>query len=176
MNGPAASGAASWTTDDVNVADWEAHRLPDEARTPEQIAVLQATAKKGLTALAKWQPTKQREVPKKLVRLAEEWLDNDLVRSSHAAYNFTPMDGVLSLSKEGRLQVMPRFRSPDAQYALTFAELVAPRSRRKKEKSSIPIVRRCWCGDFYVANKRGQPRKLCDRHYEQSKQTRKKTK
>jgi hypothetical protein len=167
VNGEPASPlfTAEDTEDDKSYA---AHRLPDELRTPEQIAALRATAKKGLAALAQ---SKKAHAPKKLRRLAEEWLDDDLVRSTHAAYNFTPMDAVLSLSASGRLQVVPRFRSDDAKFAATFAELI--------QEDSPALIKRCaTCQNFfvYLRGARGQPRKLCDRHYEQSKQTKRVTK
>jgi hypothetical protein len=172
VNGPQANApvAEMYTAEDADQAPAE-YRLPEEVRSEDQVTALRKRARACLTRLAKWQPSKEPEAPMKLVRMAEEWLDDDLVRSTNRSFNFTPMDGVLSLSEEGRLQVVPRFRSLDAQYAVTFAELI--------QEDSPAMIKRCdTCQNFFVRLRgaRGQPRKLCDEHYEQSKQTRKKTK
>ena len=79
------------------------------------------------------------------------------------------MDGVLSLADDGRLQVEPRFRSADARYVVTFAELI-------QEDAPVMIKRCDWCEAFFVSMKgaRGAPRKLCDPHYKESLVTQKK--
>jgi hypothetical protein len=160
-----------FTARDYDAADYAAHSLPEELRTAEQVNSLRTTANKALGALAKSQLSK-RTAPaqSKLQRAAASWLNHPLVRSSHAAMSLTPMDGVLSLSATGQLQVAPRFSSPDAQYAVTFAELI--------QEDCPALIKRCaTCANFfvYMRGARGQPRKLCDAHYEESKQTRKKT-
>jgi hypothetical protein len=146
--------------------------LPDEPRTAKQLEDLRSQAKKALGSLAKWQPSKKRgaAAQAKLVREAARWLDAPLVRTTHAAYSLTPMDAMLSLSPTGQLQVAPRFRSIDAQYAVTYAELI--------QGDCPALIKRCaTCENFFAVMRgaRGQPRKLCDAHYLESKQTRKKT-
>jgi len=137
------------------------YRLPEEPRTPKQLEALRTTASKCLAALAKTKRSKV--VDAKLARLAEDWLDDPLVRSTSANFSLTPMDGLLSLAEDGRLQVTPRFRSRDAQYAVTFAELIQPKPHRR------PLVKRCdhfpACDKFCVREpKKGRPRLLCDEH------------
>jgi hypothetical protein len=161
-----------FTAADVDPKDYEAHRLPDEPRTPAQVARLRARAKRNLGLLARWQPSKRDDVPSNLVRAAERWLNDPLVRSTHDAHSLTPMDGTLSLSPEGRLEVVPRFRSDDAKFAATFAELT--------QRDAPALVKQCacdGCGKFLVRlrkGQRGQPKKLCDEHYEESKSTHRK--
>jgi hypothetical protein len=152
-----------FTEPDIDLSDFEAHRLPEDALSVAEGSAMKLLAERNLALLAEWQRSKRPSVPDKLVRAAKRWLDHDLVRSTHPAYNLTPMDGLLSLSREGQLQVIPRFRSEAAKFAVTFAELIQP--------DAPAFVKRCGCGKFFIHERRarGQPRKLCDAHYELSK-------
>lgn len=155
-----------FTKKDADPAMWPG----EETRTPKQTAALRATAQKGLAVLAEWKHSARGGVPEKLVRMAENWLDHPLVRSTNL--NYTPMDGALSLSDSGQLQVVPLFRSIDAQYAVTFAELI--------QKETPAFIRQCPepCKKFWVnvRGARGYPRELCDEHYAESKRSKKWTK
>lgn len=165
-----AGASPLFTAEDFDAVDFEAHRLPDRPRTPEQMESLRKLARRALATLKDWQPSKT-EVPPRAVRVAAAWLDHPLVQDMHDAYSYTPMDGRLSLDENGRLQAEPRFRSPDAQYAVTFAELV---------RADAPaFIKQCWCGKFSIrlARARGRPRKflLCREHHAQSLRTKKRT-
>jgi hypothetical protein len=160
-----------------DIEDNEAYQLPQEPRTLKQLAALRERATRCLKALAKTKRSKV--IDEKLVRLADAWLAHPLVRSTHAAYNFTPMDAVLSLSASGRLQVVPRFRSFDAQCATTFAELIQPAPKGKKEKGP-PLIKQCCiktCREFFVlVPSRRRPWSHCPRHRQEIKQTHRKPK
>ena len=128
------------------------------------LAAQRKLAQAGLAELAAWKPSNE-SAPPKLVRAALRWMDSPPVRNArggHAAFR---------LERDGRLQVVPEFHSGDwAKFAVTFAALIQP--------DAPAMVRRCaTCKRFFVALRgaRGQPRKLCDEHYEQSKLTKKTT-
>lgn len=165
-----------WTAEDVDPQDDAAHRLPEEPRTPAQMSALRLRARRCLAQLTK---TKRRKVADPaLLRIAEDWLAHPLVSSSHTAHAFTPMDGVLSLGPSGQLQIAhPRFRSPDARYAVTFAELIQPPPSKGK---GPPLIGRCElksCEDFFVQPPlRARPWKYCPRHRFEVRQTQKKPK
>jgi hypothetical protein len=57
------------------------------------------------------------------------------------------MDGTLSLTENGRLQLTPMFRSTDAKFAVTFAELIGP-----EPSVLIQQCRHPGCQDFPVAD------------------------
>lgn len=146
----------------ADASDWGAeYRLPTEPRTPEQIGALRKALRRRFSLLARNKKRHRRE----LRREVERWLDDPLVRSTNPNYNLTPMDGILSLSPDDRLQVTPNFRSRDARYAATFAELVGPDS---------PVVIRCCrfreCGHFFVhvVRGRGRPFENCPQHHSDS--------
>lgn len=178
-NGHAAGDAAPlWTPADFDPQDDAAHRLPDEPRSPAQIDALRERARICLAHLATTKRSKA--VDPKLLRLAAEWLEDPLVSSTHAAHAFTPMDGLLSLGPSGQLQMAhPRFRSLDARYAVTFAELIQPTPRGKKKKGP-PLIGRCQlkaCRDFFVQPPlRARPWNYCPRHRFEVRQTKKKPK
>jgi hypothetical protein len=148
-----------------------AHRPPEEPRTPKQTDALRKRARACLVALAKVKRGKT--VNAKLARLARAWLEDDLVRDTHSAHSYTQMDGVLSLSESGQLQVAhTRFRSIDAQHAVTFAELIQPAPKGKKKKGP-PFIKHCiTCGDFFVLPPlRQRPWSHCPRHRQEIQQT-----
>lgn len=145
-----------FTEADIDLEDTAAHALPEEARTPEQTAALRKKARARLAMLAR--PKWDREVRSKLIHAAERWLEDPLVRSTHDAYSLTPMDGVLSLSESGQLEVAPRFRSPDARFAVTFAELIAPGAPARVKQCCLATCQRFF---VYLVGSRGQPRKAC---------------
>ncbi len=149
-----------FNSDDAD-PDWAEYALPEEARTTDQVASLRKAIRRRLAELAKWQPSKNRapKVPSKLRGMAEGWLEDPLVQSTHRHHALTPMDGVLSLTDDGRLQVEPMFRSVDAKYAVTFAELIGPQP--------VALIRRCAvCNKFFVCvlGRKGAPRKNCNEH------------
>jgi len=138
---------------DADPADAVSHGLPGGLQSED----LRAQTRARLVKLAAWSSTK-RPCPKSLLRAAREWLEDPAVTSTHAAFTFVPMDAVLSLTKSGELVAVPRFRTMDAQYAVTFAELL-----RSDAALSIKRCALATCGNFFVhiRGTRGQPPKAC---------------
>jgi predicted RNA-binding Zn ribbon-like protein len=145
---------------DLTAADHAAHALTVVLPTAEHMAALREATRRRLTKLAAWQPSKA-ECPPGLLRAARDWLVDPFVASTHAAFIFTPMDGVLSLTKSGELVIVPRFQSMDAQYAVTFAELLRADALASVKKCATP-----GCSRFFVhvRGSRGQPPKHCRAH------------
>ena len=73
-----------FNSDDAD-PDWAEYALPEEARTTDQVASLRKAIRRRLAELAKWQPSKNRapKVPSKLRGMAEGWLEDPLVQSTH---------------------------------------------------------------------------------------------
>jgi predicted RNA-binding Zn ribbon-like protein len=161
-NGEPEDPSALFTEEDYDAADHAAHALTTVLPTPEHMAALREATRQRLAKLAAWHPSKTKtECPKDLLRAARDWLVDPFVTSTHAAFIFTPMDGVLSLTRSGELVVVPRFHSIDAQYAVTFAELIQADAPASVKKCATP-----GCSRFFVhvRGSRGQPPKHCLAH------------
>ena len=97
-----------------DMADHYAHKVPDEERTQDQIADTHKLAFRNLKALSE---CKRSALPDALLREAKQWLASPAVRSSNKANTFTPMDAVFSLDANGAIQMTPRMRNEEAQFA-----------------------------------------------------------
>jgi hypothetical protein len=154
-----------YTAEDAE--DDAAFQLPTSPRMPKQSVDLRKRMGRALARLAKAKRSKT--VNPDLARIAAALLDHPLVRATNDNFNFTPMDGVLALNAGGRLQLAhARFRSIDAQYAATFAELIQP--------TAPGMIKRCiTCEDFFIQLPlRQRPWAHCPRHREEIRRTKKK--
>jgi predicted RNA-binding Zn ribbon-like protein len=160
VNGEPEDASALFTEEDHEAADHAAHALTTVLPSAEHLALLREATRQRLIKLAAWRPSKT-GCPEDLLRAAREWLQDPFVTSTHAAFSFTPMDGVLSLTKSGELVVVPRFHSIDAQYAVTFAELL-----RAAAPARVQHCARTSCSKFFVyerGSRRRRPR-MCPAH------------
>ena len=166
-NGESDLGSSLYDESDADLDD--SHRLPQEYRSTDQIAMLRKRVCSAFDRLIRVNDLRRSGFDRfervedlrswnRLRRWVMDWLEDPLVGSTHPAYGFTPIDAIISLDKNGRLQIVPLFRSIDAKYAVTFAELI--------DRDARVQVRRCRlnsCRKFFtrVRGQRGRPPESC---------------